>query len=74
MKCDIIYLKIKKGNEIQMANIEYILVRFWDNQDKAEKPVIYTKEILNLLKTDPNVIDITDCETGEILYIKGVEL
>ena len=31
-------------------------------------PVTYSAGILELLKTDPNVIDIIDAETGEIIF------
>ena len=30
----------------------------------------YTTNILNLLKTDPDVIDIIDAETGEIIFTR----
>ena len=33
------------------------------------RTVTYTMAILNLLKTDPDVQEIMDCQTGEMLHI-----
>lgn len=71
MKCDIIHLKVKKGVNFQMANIEYIIARFWDEQDQTTKYVVYTMDVLEWLKSDPDVLDIIDYQTGELLYEKG---
>ena len=34
--------------------------------------VTYTTDTFDLWKTDCHCIDIMDCETGEMLYIKGL--
>lgn len=36
-------------------------------------PIIYTRDVLELLKNDPDVIDIVDLQTGEIIYSKKLE-
>lgn len=34
------------------------------------KNIMFTKAVLGLLKTDPNVVYIIDAETGEIIFDK----
>jgi len=38
---------------------------------KNREPVTYTAASLELLKTDPAVMDICDGETGEIIFTRG---
>ena len=55
-------------NAIQMGNEKYcheITVKFCGGKEG-----IYTTGILEMLKTDPSVIEIMDNETGEILHLK----
>lgn len=49
-----------------------IRVRYYSPMDNKIRMVIYTIDTLNLWKTDCYCIDIMDCETGEMLYIKGL--
>lgn len=37
---------------------------------KNGRKIVYTTEIFRLLTTDPDVIDIMDNATGEIIFIK----
>lgn len=48
-----------------------ILVRYYSPMSNKIRKVIYTMDTFNLWKTDCYCIDIMDCETGEMLYIKG---
>ena len=46
------------------SNPDTILVTFKGNHAAA----LYTKDMIDLIKTEPAVIDIMDTATGEILY------
>lgn len=47
----------------------YIRVTFWQRGEYHN--VIYTYDVLDLWQSDPFVIEITDAETGEVLWEKS---
>lgn len=48
-----------------------IRVRYYSFMTQDIKVAYFTMDTFNLWKTDCYCIDIMDCETGEMLYIKG---
>ena len=48
-----------------------IRVRYYLPTANKIRKVIYTIDTFDLWRTDCYCIDIMDCETGEMLYIKG---
>lgn len=48
-----------------------IRVRYYSPMIQDIRVAYFTMDTFNLWKTDCYCIDIMDCETGEMLYIKG---
>lgn len=49
-----------------------IKVTYFDAIRKVRKVAYFTREVLRLWKKDPACLEIMDCETGEILFARGL--
>ena len=59
----------QRKNKVEPKKIR---VRYYSPTADKVRIIICTMDIFDLCKTDQYCIDIMDCETGEILYIKGL--